>query len=234
MIEEILPATVVSVETRGDIEDAALFPAERLTVDRAVPKRRREFATGRACARDALAQLQVERYPIPRGARGEPLWPAGIVGSITHCEGYRAAAVARASAVLSVGIDAEPHEPLPDGVLEAIAAEDERAWIARLCHSTPAVHWDRLLFCAKEAVYKTWFPLTHSWLGFEDAHVEVDVAASTFVATLLVSAPAVEAPLDVLRGRWLVRDGLVLAAIALAAPPVPATARKVESARTPT
>ena len=67
------------------------------------------------------------------GAKREPLWPAGVVGSITHCDGYRAAAVARATDLATVGIDAEPHEPLPDGVLAAIAlpAEPPRAARAR-------------------------------------------------------------------------------------------------------
>lgn len=221
MIDEILPATVVSVETRHDVEDVVLFPAEQVAVERAVPKRRREFATGRACAREALSQLHIEPCPIPRGARGEPQWPPGVVGSITHCNGYRAAAVAPAGAILGVGIDAEPHEPLPDGVLQAIAGEAERAWIARLDRSSPAVCWDRLLFCAKETVYKVWFPLAHTWLGFEDAHIEVDAVAATFRAELLVSAPVVDAPPGVLHGRWLVRDGLVLSAIALPTPRVP-------------
>jgi 4'-phosphopantetheinyl transferase EntD len=221
VIDEILPETVVSVETYSDAEDATLFAAERIAVERAVTKRRREFATGRACAREALARLHIEPSPIPRGAHGEPLWPAGVVGSITHCDGYRAAVVAPTSAMLSIGIDAEPHKPLPDGVLEAVSAEHERAWIARLTRSSPTVCWDRLLFCAKEAIYKTWFPLTHAWLGFEDAHVEVDVEAAAFHATLLVNPPTVDAPAGVLDGRWLVRDGLVLAAVALPSPHAP-------------
>ncbi len=222
MLDQILPATVIAVETRRDVDVATLFPAEQVAVQKAVPKRQREFATGRACAREALAAMGIERSPIPRGERGEPLWPTGVVGSITHCDGYRAAAVAPVSAVRGVGIDAEPHEPLPDGVLAAIASEDERAGLARLGRSTPEVCWDRLLFCAKEAVYKTWFPLTRAWLGFEDAHVELVASDATFTATLLVGAPVLDVPLDVLRGRWLARDGLVLCAIALVEEPAAA------------
>ncbi len=218
MIEEILPASVASAEARSDADEATLFPAERLLVQRAVTKRRREFATGRACAREALATLGLEPCPIPRGERGQPLWPDGVVGSITHCDGYRAAALAPASAALSLGIDAEPHEPLPDGVLETICAQEERAGIARLQRAAPQVHWDRLLFCAKEAVYKTWFPLTHTWLGFEDASVELNAAAATFRATLLVEPPAHAQQLRALHGRWLVRDALVLTAIVLQRP----------------
>jgi 4'-phosphopantetheinyl transferase EntD len=75
----------------------------------------------------------------------------------------------------------------------------------------PATHWDRLLFSAKESVYKAWFPLTGRWLGFEDAHLTIDPAAATFTASLLVE----DAPLRFLAGRYLVRDEWVLTAVTL-------------------
>jgi 4'-phosphopantetheinyl transferase EntD len=84
----------------------------------------------------------------------------------------------------------------------------------------PAVHWDRLLFSAKESVYKAWFPLAKRWLGFEDAVVTLDPSAETFAARLLVSGPLLGGRrLTGFSGRWLIRDGLVLTAIALPAPP---------------
>lgn len=211
MVEEILPDGVVVAAVRGDIVDDALFPVEEEVIARAVEKRRREFTTGRACARRALAQLGLPAQPIPSGARGAPRWPAGTVGSITHCDGYRACAVARASDFASVGIDAEPNEPLPDGILEDIALPGERG----LMHESAEVRWDRLLFCIKEAVYKVWFPLTGKWLGFEDATVEIDVPGKSFAARLLVPGPVLEGrELRGFSGRWTVRDGLLLAAIA--------------------
>jgi 4'-phosphopantetheinyl transferase EntD len=82
------------------------------------------------------------------------------------------------------------------------------------------VHWDRILFCAKEATYKAWFPLTHRWLGFEDAHIRFTVDGSgeegTFSSRILID-PSAESgpPLTSLAGRWSVRDGLVLTAITL-------------------
>jgi 4'-phosphopantetheinyl transferase EntD len=216
VIAEILPAGVAVSATRHDILDAPLFPLERETVGRAVEKRLREFTTARACARAALAELGLPPQPIPAGDRGEPQWPAGVVGSITHCDGYRACAVARADDLISVGIDAEPHEPLPDRLLDDIALPAERDLLRELARSSPQVHWDRLLFCAKEAVYKAWFPLAHRWLGFEDATIAIDPAGS-FAARLLVPGPTVAgAELRGFQGRWLVRDGLVLGAIALA------------------
>ncbi len=219
MIEEILPACAAAADTREDLLDVALFPEEEQLLGRAVDKRRREFVTARACARTALRQLGLPAVAIPAGARGEPLWPAGIVGSITHCAGYRACAVARTEDLATVGIDAEPNAPLPDGVLPEIARAEERAWLNEMARIEPSVHWDRLLFSAKEAVYKAWFPLAGRWLGFEDATVSIDLARGSFEARLLVPGPRVGADhLSSLGGRFFTRDGLVITAICLPAP----------------
>jgi 4'-phosphopantetheinyl transferase EntD len=217
MIEELLPDATVAVEVRADVVDAVLFAAETAAMGQAVEKRRREFTTGRACAHRALERLGLPASPILSGERGEPLWPAGVVGSITHCDGFRACAVARATEIVTIGIDAEPNAALPRGVREEIVRSEELPWLRELEREQPAVHWGRLLFSAKESVYKAWFPLTGRWLGFEDAIVTVDPTAGAFSARLLVAGPLLEdGPLTGFTGRWLVRDGLVLTAITLA------------------
>lgn len=216
MIEAILPSSVAAQEATGPLPGEALFPEEEERVARAVGKRREEFTTGRECARRALARLGVAPGPIASGPKGEPLWPAGFAGSITHCRGYRAAAVARVADVAALGIDAEPNEPLPDGVLKYVAADDEPALLDRLAAAAPAVRWDRLLFSAKESVYKAWFPLAGRWLGFKDAALTIDPEAGTFTARLLVAGPAVAGrPLETLPGRWTAAGGLVLTAVAV-------------------
>jgi 4'-phosphopantetheinyl transferase EntD len=218
MIEEILPATVAATEMFTDPADVDLFPEEEALLARAVGKRRREFATARACARDALAKLGVAPVPILPGERGAPGWPPGIVGSITHCAGYRAAAVAPVRDVLTIGVDAEPDGALPDGVLTVISLPGERARLEDLAGAAPGTHWDRLLFCAKEATYKAWFPVARRWLGFEDADITIDPRDGTFRVCLLVPAPAVGGwPPAGLAGRWMARDGLILTAITVPA-----------------
>lgn len=214
MIEQILPAGAASAEEFGDPPALTLFPEEEALLGRAVDKRRREFTTARACARTALASLGIPPAPIMPGERGAPQWPPGIVGSITHCAGYRAAAVARACDVPTMGLDAEPHEVLPSGVLESISLPAERERLPALAAVEPGICWDRLLFCAKEATYKAWFPLAQRWLGFEDADITINAADRTFETRLLVPAPTVGgSPLAGFAGRWLVRDGLILTAI---------------------
>lgn len=206
MIDGLVPATVVSVATGAELLETKLFAEELRALGPAVDRRRREFMTGRACAHRALQRLGLAPTPIGSGARGEPLWPAGVVGSITHCAGLRACAVARARDVRAVGIDAEVHAPLPAGILEAVASADERRALAE---HEPGVCWDRVLFSAKEAVFKAWYPLTGRALGFEDADLRIDPRSGTFRAGL----PADDAAPATLRGRWRVSDGLVATAV---------------------
>jgi len=219
VIEELLPDSVVSVEahakdTARDADGVTLFPEEEAVVARAVAKRRREFTAVRGCARRAMERLGVPPQPVLPGDRGAPRWPAGLVGSMTHCEDYCAAALARADDIASLGIDAEPHLPLPDGVLDPVALPAERLRLELLSAAHPEVHWDRLLFSAKESVYKAWFPLTGLWLDFAEADIEIAPDTGTFRARLLVPGPVVGGErLGHLDGRWTVRDGLVTTAV---------------------
>lgn len=218
MIGDILVPAVAVAEAFGDAPDIALFPDEEAVIANAVDKRRREFTTARACARTALAELGVAPVPIVPGPRGAPQWPPGVVGSITHCAGYCASAVARTGDVITIGMDAEPHDTLPDGVLEAIADGAETARLAALAAARPEVCWDRLLFSAKESVYKAWFPLTRRFLRFEEAALTIDPVNRTFDAQLLVNGPVVLGSVVTgFAGRWLVRDGLILTAIVVTA-----------------
>lgn len=211
MIAELLPHQVASAAVRDDDAGAYLFPDEAAQIARAAPGRRQEFATARGCARRALAHLGIPAGPIPIGPQREPLWPPGVVGSITHCTGYRAAAVARSSDVLALGIDAELHEPLPAGVLARVSLPEERACLTA---APTGLHWDRLLFSAKESIYKCWFPLVGSWLAFEEASVSFEPALGRFRARLHAAPPKAFADaLRELEGRFLVRDHLALTAV---------------------
>ncbi len=217
LLPAVVPELVSTAELYDDPPDLTPLPEEAPLVARSVAKRRNEFVTVRHCARIALGEIGVPPVPILKGDKGEPCWPDGVVGSLTHCDGFRGAVVGRQGQVRSVGLDAEPHGVLPNGVLDAISLPVERHEISAL----PAeLHWDRILFCAKEATYKAWYPLTHRWLGFEDAHITFTVdgtgTAGTFRSTILID-PAAEhgPPLSALDGRWSVAGGIALTAITL-------------------
>ena len=198
------PVEVVELLDAGTAD--ALLPAESVQLGDVLDRRRRDFTAGRHCAHHALERLGVADAPILIGADREPVWPDGLLGSITHCEGYAAAAVARVDRVGGLGIDAEPHAPLPDGVLRLVADETERDWIGNAADE--GICWDRVLFSAKESVFKAWFPLTRQWLGFHDAQLTFDPTAGRFRARLLDGGRELD-------GRYAVMDGLVLTALVL-------------------
>lgn len=214
MIGRLLPECVAHAEAYEDLARSTLFPDELAQIAHAVDKRRREYATVRRCARLALDALGVAPAPLVADERGAPLWPPGIVGSMTHCDGYRAAAVARTSDLRSIGIDAEPHEPLPPTILPMIARQEDRAMVAGLAAIDSDVHWDRLLFCAKEAIDKAWFPLARRWLDFAEAAVRLD-PTGTFAADLVGTWVDVDGErITSFHGRWQVDRGLAMTAVA--------------------
>ncbi|MBA3523883.1 MAG: 4'-phosphopantetheinyl transferase superfamily protein [Geodermatophilaceae bacterium] len=215
MIEAILPDPVRTEHRYVDVTDALVFPAEQEQVARAVDKRRREFTTTRLCARTALARLGVGAGPVLSGPRGDPRWPPAVVGSLTHCDGYRAASVAWSHDVAALGIDAEPNDVLPEGVLDLVTRADERAMLRALPTDT-GVSWDRLLFSAKESIFKAWYPVTGRELSFREASVRLHGTAAgtngTFSAFLLVP----DSPFgDQLSGRWMSGAGLVLSSVVI-------------------
>jgi len=225
MIENILPSGIAAAELLDFPDGLRAHPAEEHLIANAVDKRRRDFIGARHCARQALEALGEQPVAIGKGERGVPLWPRGVVGSLTHCDGYRAAALGHKLRFRSVGIDAEPHGALPPGVLDSVSLPVEREWLRG---NDSGLYLDRLLFCAKEATYKAWFPLTMRWLGFEEAHISFTIeemagadeagkasGAGTFRSDLLVPGQVNDGgtPLTSFDGRWMITDGLILTAI---------------------
>ena len=160
------------MERRAPGDPRDLLPSEAAPLARARPKRVQEYAAGRACARAALATFGVQGFALLTADDRQPLWPAGIVGSITHTAGLCAAAVARRASVSAVGIDSEiVGAPTPD-IWSTICHPEELAWVGSLAPDRrPAAV--TLLFSAKEAFYKCQYPLTREWLDFHDLRLDV-------------------------------------------------------------
>jgi 4'-phosphopantetheinyl transferase EntD len=223
LLSTILPEVCHCVEVPGHTGDALLLAGEAVYVHKAVAKRKAEFASGRACARRALAKLGLPPRAILQGSNREPLWPVGVVGSITHCEGYAGVAVARKEVVRGIGVDAEIHKGLPSDVLKLVASESEFDHMAALPNS---LCWDCLLFSAKEAFFKAWFPITRHWLDFNDVQITFLPERSAFVARVVTQQYAApEIGPVCLEGRYTVRGNLLLTAVTW----VPATADPQES-----
>jgi len=212
----ILPADVESEECSGEADTAWLFPEEEKIMAHAVESRRREYAAVRNCAHACLRRLGYVPAPILPGVGGAPTWPAGVQGSLTHCAGYAAAAVGSLARISAIGIDAEPDAPLPDGVLDLVATPTERDRLAGIQVETDNPNWDRLLFSAKEAVYKAWFPLVHEWLDHQEAEILFEPQAGTFAALLSRDGLVVNGrPIRQVQGRWVRDRGLLITAVVL-------------------
>lgn len=178
LVAPLFPEGVVVVERDPAAVFGRLFPEEEASIACAVEKRRREFAAGRLLAREALGRLGVAPGALPVGEGRAPRWPQGVVGSIAHTRGLCAVAVAHAgAAVAGLGVDVEPDVPLKDALLQRIALPAERDRLARA--GDPA-RLGKLLFCAKEALYKAQYPATRTFLGFHDVELELDPATGRF------------------------------------------------------
>lgn len=197
--------SVSGAETHHDDDCGTPFPEEQRLVERAVPRRRREFMTVRSCARRALATLGEAPAPILHDRYGAPLWPYGVIGSLTHCTGFRGAVVARREHVAYLGIDAEPNVPLPAGVLAMVATTSERQELAEL-PTTLDVCWDKLLFSAKEAAYKAAYPVAPHAIDFEATTINIGATGRLAARHRQPKLGAVAE----MRGRWLYNDGLLL------------------------
>ena len=94
--------------------------------------------------------------------------------------------VARTDHLASIGIDAEPNEELASDIIEMIACNEEIKWIEKR-EGPCGLHWGKLFFSAKESVYKAWYPLTKSWLRFNEVVVHLDCCTRTFDVEILQS-----------------------------------------------
>jgi 4'-phosphopantetheinyl transferase EntD len=183
MIDALFPEGVVVAVASASMAGEPLHPAEAALAERMGDARRREFALGRACARHALAELGVSG-PVLRGSDRAPIWPPGVVGSLTHCDALCAAAVARCGEVVALGLDAELDAPLGERVGRRVCTPAERSHVASLPGREPGV-WEKLVFSAKESFYKAWYPLAHARLGFQDVELRIDPDAFRFCVRLL-------------------------------------------------
>jgi 4'-phosphopantetheinyl transferase EntD len=168
---------------------AALHPEERALCSGMCAARRHEFAAGRLLAREAFALLaaqssprQSERQsafararPLLRGQHGEPLWPEGSIGSLTHTKDAAAlAAVPDDRASVFLGIDLERLDRgISDPAWEHILSPPEEAFFrgleAESGEGLRATYFRLLIFSAKESLYKALFPASGTYFGFQDA-----------------------------------------------------------------
>jgi 4'-phosphopantetheinyl transferase EntD len=182
-----LPRPVgVGIRRSSDGPAPGLLPGEEdILGPRALEQRRTTFALGRAAARDALAELGLPELVIGRGPAGEPLWPDGIVGAISHAGDTAIAVVGRNTDYAGLGVDVEELARGPSArAARLVCRPSEMEW-ADVESGTRRL---TMLFSAKEAVFKAMFPIARVWLGFADAELAWVAERCGFDARLLKSA----------------------------------------------
>ncbi len=212
-LRALLPTGVAGAERLGASDPEPMFPEESACVTRAVDKRKREFALGRACAREALLGIGVPPQPLVQLADRAVRWPAGCVGSITHADGYVAAIAAPLDVALGLGIDAEASARVRRPLWSQIAGPGERAWLEEACDEHEAGRRATRLFSAKEAFYKAQYCLSRAWVGFHE--VGLTFTDTTFEVTLEVDVPGLAPRGARYTGRYLELDGHVVTTLAI-------------------
>ena len=181
-----------------------------------IDARRREFAAGRAAARQALHGLGAELAPILIGGSREPMWPSGTIGTITHSDGMAMAAAGWRTQFSGVGLDVESLDRVFPDLLAMITTESERVGLGRMLKEAP----DRAavsVFAAKEALYKALFPQVGKLFGFDVAQARPGVNPGTLTLELLddLAAGVSAGTSYIVQTTW--RPPLVLASLAIEA-----------------
>ena len=153
-----------------DALSGAADPLEWEDIASAVPHRQREFVAGRLIARALSDQLCLPPSPLRRAEDRAPVWPADRVGSLSHCDTLCAAAIGIPPAIRSVGIDIETIGRVEPKLWPTLFTEQETIYFTSLPPETVALE-TTLFFSAKESFYKCQYPLTQSWVGFQDVEV---------------------------------------------------------------
>jgi len=212
LLARLLAAPVETRELRSPADESVLLPEEARCVERAIAKRRREFAAGRLCARSAMASLGIADFPLLVGDDRFPVWPAEAIGSITHTGDFVGAAVAARSDVAGIGVDVERRGQVEPRLWKQICTASEIRWLAALPRAEQP-DMATVIFSAKEAFYKCQYCVSRSWLGFHDATLKV--GAGEFSVELLKPVPELAGYASALRGRFEIEAGLVATGIIL-------------------
>ena len=179
LVTPLVPPTVVCAELSPLVDGLLVHPLEAALVSLASARRRREFTVGRWLANSTLKRLGRGDSPVLAGHDRSPIWPEGIVGSISHTDDYCVAVTALSRHHISVGVDIEPMEPIESSLWDSICTEGELRWLRRQ-HALKQGLLCRLIFSAKECIYKYQYPMTNTFLDFHDVEVRFNLPEESF------------------------------------------------------
>ncbi|KAA0970582.1 4'-phosphopantetheinyl transferase superfamily protein [Aureimonas fodinaquatilis] len=216
LLPRLFDRPVATFEALPPYRAEGLFALEAAQVAAAVPARRAEFATGRACARAAMAQLGLHPQAVAVAPDRSPVWPAGLVGCISHSASLCGAVVARqADGVRALGLDIEEAQPLEPDLWQEICFDSELDYLHGLPEHEAGL-MAKVIFSAKECAYKAQYPLTNELFGFEAFRVLPDLQAGRFTAIWAMDVAGFTKG-QTWKGRLLVTGGHILTGLTLVA-----------------
>jgi len=210
----LFPDDVVACALAPGARTPPLPPEEAVAVERAVAARRREFAAGRTCARRALERLGVPAPSIPRGPDRAPVWPEGVLGSISHKDGACGVVVCSRDDRVGIGFDLERREELASSLWRIVLTDEERRFLEGRDPQERGT-LARVVFAAKESLYKAQHSFSRTFVGFREVSLTPDPDRGVFAATLLRDvAPGLPAG-HLLTGRFQMEGEWIHAGIVL-------------------
>ena len=217
ILRRLLDDKVAVAETRLEEMSCSnndLFADEQASIRHAVARRRQQFIGGRVLARAAMTRLGAEPQSVPAGPDRAPVWPPGLVGSITHSETWCAAAVARADEVGSIGIDIEEAGVVGAELWSTVCTASELKWL-RMLPQADRANGATILFSAKEAVFKAQYPLTGRMLDHQQVEIRIAADQGRFVSEVAKAQEDGASASETLEGRVLVSNGFVATSVVI-------------------
>ncbi len=184
----VFPPAVHSQFTTDSFDEAVLTPGERKLLRGWSPKRVRDFCTGRYCARQALLLVGAPVEDVLVGANREPLWPPGVVGSISHSEKMTGAVVAAVSDYKSIGLDIETVGNVEEHLWPLLFSQAEQEYLRSLPPHRQVVY-STAFFSMKESYYKLQYPVTGHFLDFTDVEIQEETGPRFFIGVVAVGTP---------------------------------------------
>ena len=203
------PANVyVSCKFPENLDQYSLLPEEQKYLHKYGDKRTVDFCLGRACAREILIKIGFERFPVLIGDDRQPLWPDKLVGSISHTDQFALCVIAEKRELSSIGVDIERINNESFDLYSMVASVEEMQNIGGDTHTVhqQCTYLAKLLFSAKEAVYKCQFPLYRRWLDFKDVTLNLDFTNKTFDTVVIDK----DRPISI-QGAWDTNDNYIIA-----------------------
>ena len=206
VVQSLFPSAVACVFSDRPPSNFDLLAAETDATRNMRATRLREFVHGRACARQALADLGFPECAVPVGEDRAPVWPDGIVGSISHSDNHATAVVVRSTDHQGLGVDLEVNEPLEASLLPMLCRPEE---LARLGQPATNPALPKIVFSAKESVFKCIWPMVRRFVDFQEIEIRIDIGAGSFVA-IPHTENLPHALIKKIRGRYVQSDKLII------------------------